>query len=216
MHALGVEVQTSGNIAWLASGLMSLLVVAACSDANLGETQIGVDAGANPPDAAPAAPDADVADPPADAAPPPPDAAPPCDAGNTNVSGPNGECYMLFSAAPATWVDAAAACIALGNGTRLADIANAGEDALLIALAGSADAWLGARDLSEGLWLWTDGSTVAYTNWGANEPNNNGGSDGEEDCMVMRKVGTTNDPNYNVGTWDDRPCSRIYNYICER
>jgi hypothetical protein len=195
-------------------GLLSLAALAACSDASLGDSQIGVDGGVNPPDAAAPAPDASSTPTP-DATVTPPDAAPPCDAGDTNVSGPNGECYMLFSATPATWVDAAAACIALGNGTHLAQVVDATEDALIIELAGTADAWLGGRDLSEGLWLWTDGSSVAYTHWGTNEPNNGNGN-GEEDCMIERKVGTTADPNYNVGTWDDRPCERLYNYICER
>ncbi|HUH04662.1 MAG TPA: C-type lectin domain-containing protein [Kofleriaceae bacterium] len=196
-----------------ATALLWLIAAVGCSDASLGDTQIGVDAGVAEPDGALPTPDAATA-PTADAAPPPPDAPLPCNAGSTNVSGPNGECYMLF-AAPSTWIDAAAACIALGNGTHLADITTTTEDALLIQLAGTADAWLGARDLSEGLWLWTDGSTVAYTNWGTNEPNNGNGSY-EEDCMIMRKVGTSSDPNYNVGTWDDRPCDRLYNYICER
>lgn len=197
----------------MATALLWLITAAGCSGASLGETQIGVDAGAAEPDASPPSPDAATV-PVADAALPPPDAPLPCSAGTTNVSGPNGECYMLF-AAPSTWIDAAAACIALGNDTHLAHATSINEDAILIQLAGAADAWLGARDLSEGLWLWSDGSTVAYTNWGLNEPNNGSGN-GEEDCMIMRKVGTSSNPSYNVGTWDDRPCDRLYNYICER
>ena len=39
------------------------------------------------------------------------------------------------------------------------------------------------------------------------EPNN-GGAMGNEDCSIM--LGAEN------GLWDDRPCDRVYPYMCER
>ncbi|HIF07143.1 MAG TPA: lectin, partial [Gemmatimonadetes bacterium] len=57
---------------------------------------------------------------------------------------------------------------------------------------------------SEGTWVWSDGSSVSYTNWHSSEPNDSGG----EDCGQMNRYHPTE-------TWNDEPCSVSFNYICE-
>ena len=64
--------------------------------------------------------------------------------------------------------------------------------------------WIGLDDIvTEGDYMWTDGSPLAYTNWRNNEPNNFGGN---EDCVEFRM---------GLG-WNDHSCDRLFTSVCEK
>ena len=63
--------------------------------------------------------------------------------------------------------------------------------------------WIGFNDqASEGQWVWVTGEEVVYTQWGGNEPNNQG----NEDCG--QRYG-------GVGNWNDANCGGQNNYFLE-
>eukprot|EP00978_Attheya_sp_CCMP212_P045762 scaffold359820_cov28-Attheya_sp.AAC.1 len=71
------------------------------------------------------------------------------------------------------------------------------EDNWLIADISPGRTWIGFVDfITEGSFVWTDGSDVNFTSWSPNEPNN---YKGNEDC-------TTSYWRY-PGIWNDLPCS---------
>ncbi|CAG2186837.1 unnamed protein product [Mytilus edulis] len=67
--------------------------------------------------------------------------------------------------------------------------------------------WIGANDIDqEGTWRWIyDKTTVEFTNWSKEEPNN---YNGNENCADMAKR-----RSYK---WNDRSCTSLLRYICER
>ncbi|CAG2234627.1 unnamed protein product [Mytilus edulis] len=67
--------------------------------------------------------------------------------------------------------------------------------------------WIGANDIDqEGTWRWIyDKTTVEFTNWSKEEPNN---YNGNENCADMAKR-----LSYK---WNDRSCTSLLRYICER
>lgn len=65
--------------------------------------------------------------------------------------------------------------------------------------------WIAANDREmEGTFRWTDGSTLTYSAWAENEPNDAGGA---EDCAQGNFRG--------VGQWNDGRCSGGQVYVCE-
>lgn len=188
-----------------APGIMRLLAIAipvitAGCDARLGTGELTTDA---------AVPGVDAPIAPADSAvvvdaPAPPDAWPCTDGDGQVVGGTTGSCYF-YVATPATWLEAKAACEALG--AHLVASTSAGENTDFSALAGLLDVWAGGNDIGqEALWVWLTGELMGYTNWRIGEPNDSGTTG--EDCMVIE--------GDNGGLWDDRPCAGSYGYICER
>jgi len=162
----------------------------------------GVDSGAGPtPDARMFAYDSAA---PLDTAPPPPDAAP-CVGGTAQVVGPEGACYLFFNDNQ-TWANARASCEALVPPAHLATIVTTEENALLAPYLGTADWYIGLTDADlEGVFRWSTGETLAYSNWRSGEPNNSGGN---EDCAVLE--------GHTGALWDDRPCGLAYLRVCER
>lgn len=69
----------------------------------------------------------------------------------------------------------------------------------------SKDVWIGLhRDPNDNSrWMWVDGSRATYTHWSNGEPNDQGGN---EDCTHMYP---------SIGKWNDEPCSRGRQYLCE-
>ena len=66
--------------------------------------------------------------------------------------------------------------------------------------------WIAYNDKEEeGEFVWEDGCTSSYTNWGPNEPNNDPDFGGE-DCTVKRNAGTV---------WNDVPCDFTYPCYCQ-
>jgi len=139
----------------------------------------------------------------------------PCDGGDARVVDTStGTCFTYFTG-PATYVQAEAACSALGG--TLAVIRSAQTNAAVLSLIGLTDAFVGADDRTvENTYRWLGDPSdpvMTYTNWRTGEPNNANGTF-EEDCMIIE-----GDQN---GTWDDRPCDATqvtnagsYAYVCQ-
>lgn len=173
---------------------LALAVTAACG-AELG----GGGGGGGGPDAPGGGGDASV------------DAAP-CTGGDAAMRSPTGACFFLFNQ-QVTYVDAQAGCAA--SGAHLAILRNAQDAQVAQTLVGANTAFLGLTDqILEGTFVWSDGSSLIYTDWYAGEPNDGGGVY-PEDCAVISGART--------GQWDDRPCEPItdvggglYSYLCQR
>lgn len=177
-----------------------ILAVAAGCKAQLGDSELVADAAAPFVDAPTAPPDSS----PTNDAAPPPDAAPCVEGDARIVGGTTGSCY-IYVATPTTWLEAKAACEALG--AHLVVSTSPSENSDFTSLVGQLDAWTGGNDIGqEAVWVWLTGELMAYTNWRSGEPNDSG-TDGE-DCLVIE--------GDNAGLWDDRPCAAAYGYICER
>ncbi|XP_074518091.1 ladderlectin-like [Halichoeres trimaculatus] len=120
----------------------------------------------------------------------------------------NGRCFRYFPRAM-TWAKAERNCQSLGG--NLASIHNIEEyheiqRLILTTSYGYKEAWIGGSDAhQEGLWLWTDGSHVSYTNWCPGEPNN---SRGRQHCMQM---------NFSdEKCWDDLSCGERRPFVCAK
>jgi len=104
----------------------------------------------------------------------------------------NGIHYYL-STNQLTWT--AAAAQALANGGHLAVVPNAQVNNFLQANNSGLQAYIGLTDeVTEGTFLWVDGTPLNYTNWSPGEPNNAGGGNGEDYVIMF--------PN---GRWNDGP-----------
>jgi hypothetical protein len=143
-----------------------------------------------------------------------PDAQLPCLGGDARGVDPaTGACYVYF-ASPMTRDAARTACRGIGATARLASIQSASESSLITSLIGTTDALIGGYDeVTEGVFVWDDGTPVQLTNWNAGEPNN-GAAMFEEDCIVV--IGSRG------GVWNDVPCAPpplnlgSYPFVCER
>lgn len=114
----------------------------------------------------------------------------------------------LGESTPVDWATARSSCINAG-GDELASVRSTEEDAALLdmartVLSDTADdaLWIGYTDAAtEATWVWTDGSSGGYENWGGGGPDNGGGGE-EEDCA---SVSVHIDDG---GGWNDFPCTR--------
>lgn len=126
----------------------------------------------------------------------------------------SGSCYKAFTS-PETWNDAKAICISLG--AQLVKIESAEENDFLTKTfleATSGTYWIGLSDqVTEGEWIWTDGSLLEnYNNWGRNNPNN---KNDNQDCGHILSQGHTFH-DFHDGEWNDLRCSRTLGYLCEQ
>lgn len=122
----------------------------------------------------------------------------PCTGGTAAMSAPDGSCFVFVNT-PVTYAAAKLACTNMN--AHVAYLKNAQMDAAAEAFIGTANTWIGASDLvTEGTFLWDDGSALLYTNWHTGEPNSGGtGATYQEDCVIIAGA--------RVGKqWDDRPC----------
>ncbi|KAK3599451.1 hypothetical protein CHS0354_036469 [Potamilus streckersoni] len=117
----------------------------------------------------------------------------------------NPKTYFLYKD-KVTWSNAEVTCMSagwhLGRIQTLATIPDLGfQD-----YSGSKEGyiWIGLRKSEDGIWIWSDGSNVSYTNWrysyGLNEP-------GTDDCAVA----TVLYPFW----WVEVPCNETHPFICE-
>lgn len=178
--------------------VVAALVAPGCGSATIGDPP-AVDADG------PATPDG----PPAPDATPAPDAQP-CTAGDARARDPaSGHC-IVYVEQTITWPQATAACVALGG--HLATPTSLAENSIANSLPLSPDTlpdiWLGANDLTAEMdWEWVTGEPFVFQNWRSGEPNDGNSDTLAEDCMILESD--------TGGTWDDRPCDRVYPYLCE-
>uniref|UniRef100_A0A3Q2XGB6 Galactose-specific lectin nattectin-like n=2 Tax=Hippocampus comes TaxID=109280 RepID=A0A3Q2XGB6_HIPCM len=115
-------------------------------------------------------------------------------------------CY-IFEHEPRTFSDAERVCTILGG--NLASINSRLENAVVVELiregAGSVvDTWIGLHDaILEDNFIWTDGETFKFSNFGAGQPDNTGGN---EDCVEIR----------GDSLWDDDECTDLNPFVCIR
>ena len=147
------------------------------------------------------------------------------------ILGPNGHHYELIET-PMTWENAQAAALGmtyLGEQGYLPNVTSAEENLFISGLLNGDNAWLGGNDVATpDTWVWADGpesgvafwqglqggSPVggAYTNWGANDPNNSGGN---QYALLMCAQNTSPCINENLGEWIDRPGFDLHNFVVE-
>ena len=106
------------------------------------------------------------------------------------------------------WSDAEAYAVSVG--AHLTEVGSAAENNFLFQTFGKAQfgsqlpvdsLYIGFTDqASEGNFVWSNGATVSYTNWGPGEPNN---THGAENWGTI--VGANISPLYPDGTWNDVP-----------
>jgi hypothetical protein len=131
------------------------------------------------------------------------------------IWGTNGHEYAVVTAEGITWTSASAA--AQSSGWYLATIGSADENDFVKSLLNSGLAsrshfWIGATDqVSEGTFVWVDGTPFSFTDWWGGEPNNSG----NEDYLAM-------DLHDGSWAWNDAPdnLGQIYGfargYVMER
>ena len=104
-----------------------------------------------------------------------------------------------------SWEEARTSCLSLGG-----DLASVGseEENNFIASLSSVELWLGGTDSAqEGTFVWSDGTAWTYQNWNSKEPNNLG----NEDCVHM-----LHDKWNTNGKWNDRKCTHVTAFLCEK
>ncbi|MDQ3143173.1 MAG: HYR domain-containing protein, partial [Bacteroidota bacterium] len=102
----------------------------------------------------------------------------------------NGHRYFC-SNGPQDWATARFLC--KQNGGNLASITSEEENNFVSAKLNGQTAWIGGSDeLSEGRFLWNDGSNFSYSKWYPGQPNNFGGN---EDYIELLPDGNWNDQN---------------------
>ena len=115
------------------------------------------------------------------------------------------KCLKFFSELVS--FDAARKSCKCDNAGELVSITDDARNSLVKQLAGgAAKTWIGGTDaVTEGTFTWTDGAAWSFTKWKSNAPNN-GGTDGNQDCVHMTAE----------GEWDDVACSTLRSYVCEK
>ncbi|XP_076601189.1 macrophage mannose receptor 1-like [Chaetodon auriga] len=115
----------------------------------------------------------------------------------------NGHCFYL-NRTQKTWSDAKKAC--RKEGGDLVSIRNVEDQSFVISQLGYAstdELWIGLNDKkTEGLFDWTDHSTVGFTSWEFGKP---AVSTVQEDCVLVRGEN---------GNWADRVCEEKHGFIC--
>lgn len=115
----------------------------------------------------------------------------------------NGHCFHLHRELK-TWAEAQKEC--RKEEGDLVNIRNVEDQSFVISQLGYAstdELWIGLNDRrTEGLFDWSDHSTVSFTSWEYGEPSVPGDS---EDCVLMRG---------EKGNWADRNCDEKHGFIC--
>ena len=132
------------------------------------------------------------------------------------ASGEGGPCLVasfqgqsyLFCNFGLSWQPAAAYCSQMGK--HLVSIHSAPENDFLSTTAASLNTdrwWMGfSRSDQEGVWVWSDGSPVTYSDWEPSTSEPNGAS--SENCGQLLRF----NPAY---TWNDEPCNQALRFVRE-
>eukprot|EP00058_Branchiostoma_floridae_P001021 XP_002586509.1 hypothetical protein BRAFLDRAFT_106412 [Branchiostoma floridae] len=117
---------------------------------------------------------------------------------------------MAITSSRRNWDQAEARCVSYGPyGGHLARITSSTQQHLLTDMAlghSGTHYWIGCTDRQiEGIWRWSDGSSLSYTNWAPTQPDN---ADGIQDCGILYSI-------YGYAQWDDTECSTPYFFICQ-
>ncbi|XP_059403948.1 ladderlectin-like isoform X2 [Carassius carassius] len=117
-----------------------------------------------------------------------------------------GRCFRFFNF-PRSWIDAEKQC--LGYDGNLASV-HSYEEYIFVQIMikyqtqETTESWIGGYDaVSEGTWLWSDGSKLDQEIWAPGQPDN---SNRNEHCLMMN-----NQPSSN---WNDNPCHIKKPYVC--
>lgn len=121
----------------------------------------------------------------------------------------NGHAYLFYTQMK-PWAQAQATC--RSQGYDLVTINDSAEDAWLkTQVPAGLASWIGFSDQAqEGVWRWSDGAPVTYTNWRRYEPNNTGSY---EHCAVNNAPPVGSTPG---GGWNDIHCGEYASFICEQ
>ncbi|XP_040911920.1 macrophage mannose receptor 1-like [Toxotes jaculatrix] len=115
----------------------------------------------------------------------------------------NGHCFYL-NHTQKTWSDAQKAC--RKEGGDLVSIRNVEDQSFVISQLGYAstdELWIGLNDRrTEGLFDWSDHSTVSFTSWEFGKPTV---FTDQEDCVLI---------SGENGNWADRVCEEKHGFIC--
>ncbi|XP_023191646.1 macrophage mannose receptor 1-like [Xiphophorus maculatus] len=115
----------------------------------------------------------------------------------------NGHCFRLYQNAQ-SWSGAQTAC--RKDGGDLASIRNMEDNSFVTSELGYAstdELWIGLNDIkTEGLFDWTDHTTVTFTSWEFGKPQ---GATNQNDCVLIRGEN---------GNWADRDCKENHGFIC--
>ncbi|XP_034741184.1 galactose-specific lectin nattectin-like [Etheostoma cragini] len=108
---------------------------------------------------------------------------------------------------PKTWANAETTCLAAGG--NLASIHSAAEhkyirDYINQVSTANTFSWIGGTDaVTEGTWMWSDGSKFNFVDFNAGDPN--GGV--AENCLVI---------NIGVTGWYDLACFVPFTFVCSK
>lgn len=119
--------------------------------------------------------------------------------------------YFVVCSDPMEWGAANSNCINHGYDA-LASVLSADENDFLIHLStmGTGSLWIGLNDrMTDGSWVWEDGSLTSYLNWAPSEPNGGTG----ENCLEF--IGD-NASFANPTKWNDALCTMTRWWACSR
>ncbi|XP_051465466.1 macrophage mannose receptor 1-like isoform X2 [Apus apus] len=134
----------------------------------------------------------------------------------------NNKCFKIFASditRNLMWHAARDACINLGG--NLATIPNEQVQAFLFYHLKDAitDVWIGMNDINkESEFLWTDGSTVSYTNWLNGAPEKKQSYYDYYDAEILTDITMETDCVFIIkseGKWRDDTCYNERGYICQ-
>jgi hypothetical protein len=121
--------------------------------------------------------------------------------GDGVLDGAQTSCYLVATV-PATWQGARGECLSWGGD--LVKVESSAEDQLLAQLV-TQDLWLGASDTAlENVFIWNDGSSIGFGNWGPAQPDRFPGPD----CVQKR--------GSEGRLWFDQPCDNSWLFVCEK
>ncbi|XP_066518026.1 C-type lectin domain family 4 member E-like isoform X2 [Hoplias malabaricus] len=119
----------------------------------------------------------------------------------------NGSSFYFFSRGKETWEESRQNCSE--RGADLVIINNKEEQMFLIDQYNGSTFWIGLTDKEiENTWKWVDGQLLTEEFWRKGEPNN---ADKRENCAVFTVEPVESDQK----TWNDFPCFKLQNWVCE-